>query len=169
MLENHLFWYAARTRFNQEFSLAESLKKLNIEIYLPTRIETRKLSDRVKKVEVPVIRNLLFIRTTQEQAFALATDYGLKISYLRNRETGKLLIVPDRQMDHFKFVMELSESEVYSTEAFAPGDKVRIIRGPFSGVEGELTKIAGRMHVVVRIPQVAAVGVKVSRVNVERI
>lgn len=170
MIENQLKWYAARTRANQEFSLRESLKKLDMDCYLPTRIEHRKVSDRVKKVEVPVIRNLFFIHTTQERAFALTKEYGLKISYLRELGTGKLLVVPDRQMQDFQRVMDLSpDAEIYSDEELLPGDRVRIVCGPFAAVEGELVKIAGKRQLVVRIPGVTAVGVTVSRSWLEKI
>jgi transcription antitermination factor NusG len=170
MAENQALWFAARTRANQELGLRDALKKLEITHYLPTHIVTRRISDRVKRVEVPVINNLIFIRTTKQQAFALVKDYALKLHYIRDIETGSLLVVPDKQMEDFMFVLDLSpESIRQSCETYAPGDKVRIIKGDLAGVEGEMVRVEGKTHVILRIPQVLVVSVKVPKGYLERI
>lgn len=170
MSENQEFWFAARTRANQELGLRDSLRKLETTYYLPTHIVTRRISDRVKRVEVPVINNLIFVRTTKQQAFALVKDYALKLHYIKNIETGSLLVVPDKQMDNFMFLMDLSpESIRQSGDTYAPGDKVRIIKGNLTGVEGEMVRVEGKTHVVLRIPQVLAVSVKVAKSYLEKI
>jgi transcription antitermination factor NusG len=170
MAENQELWFAARTRANQELGLRDALKKLEITHYLPTHIVTRRISDRVKRVEVPVINNLIFIRTTKQRAFALVKDYALKLHYIRDIETGSLLVVPNKQMEDFMFVLDLSpESIRQSSETYAPGDKVRIIKGDFVGVEGEMVRVEGKTHVIIRIPQVLVVSVKVPKGYLERI
>ncbi len=170
MTENQEFWFAARTRANQELGLRDSLKKYDITYFLPTHIVTRRISDRVKKVEVPVISNLIFIKTTKQKAFSLVKDYSLKLSYLRNHETGTLLVVPDKQMADFMFVMDFSpESVKQFTGHFEPGDKVRVIKGNLSGIEGELVRVDGKTHVMLRIPQVLAISIKVPKSYLEKI
>jgi len=170
MAQNQEFWFAARTRANQELSLRKLLSELNIVHYLPTLVVTRRISDRIKKVEVPVIRNLIFIKTTKENAFTLVKERGLKLYYLKNRETSSLLIVPEKQMDNFKFAMDLSpEAAIHNNEEFTPGDKVRVVKGSLVGLEGELVRIDGKTHVLVRVPQVVAVGVKVSKGWLEKV
>ncbi|KAA6305600.1 Transcription antitermination protein RfaH, partial [termite gut metagenome] len=67
-------WFVARTRKDQEFSLRDSLKKLNVEFFLPTRFVIRQLKYRRKEVEVPVIRNLIFVHATKEKACFIAND-----------------------------------------------------------------------------------------------
>lgn len=170
MIENQESWFAARTRANQEFGLRDALKKVNVTHFLPTHIVTRRISDRVKRIEVPVINNLIFIRSTKQQAFALLKDYALKLYYIRDSLTGSLLVVPDKQMEDFMFVMDLSPNSIYQcNEMYAPGDKVRIIKGELSGIEGEMIRIEGKTHVLLRIPQVLAVSVKVPKAYLELI
>lgn len=164
------FWFAARTRANQELGLRNSLKKLDVEHFLPTQIVSRRVSDRVKKVEVPVIRNLIFIKSTKKTAFSLIKDYALKISYIKSRETGSLLIVPDKQMEDFMFVMDLSEdTSLQNDEHFAKGDKVRVVKGRFAGIEGEMVRIEGKTHVAIRVPGVIIASVKVPKSHLEKI
>lgn len=170
MIENQEYWFAARTRANQELGLRDSLKKLDVTYYLPTHIVTRRISDRVKRVEVPVINNLIFIRTTKQQAFSLVKDYALKLHYIKDIVTGSLLVVPDRQMEDFMFVLDLSpESIRQCSETYEPGDKVRIIKGELTGVEGEMVRVEGKTHVLLRIPQVLVVSVKVPKGYLEKI
>lgn len=170
MSDEQEFWFVARTRANQELGLRDSLRKKEITHYLPTHIVTRRISDRVKRVEVPVINNLIFIRTTKSKAFSLIKDYCLKISYLRNRETNSLLVVPEKQMADFMFVMDLSpESIKQCTADFVPGDKVKVVKGSLAGVEGELVRIDGKTHVLLRIPQVLAISVKIPKGYLEKI
>lgn len=170
MIDNQKQWFAARTRANQELSLRDSLKKRDVTHYLPTHIVIRRVKDRVKRVEVPIVNNLIFVRATKQQAFALVKDHALKLHYIRDSETGSLLVVPDKQMEDFMFVMDLSPTAVRCCEsACAPGDKVRIIKGQLSGVEGEMVRVEGKTHVVIRIPQVLIVSVKVPKSYLEKI
>ena len=73
MSEQQQYWFAARTRDKQEFVIRDSLEKLradiNIEYYLPTQFVIRQLKYRRKCVEVPVIRNLIFVRATKQDAY----------------------------------------------------------------------------------------------------
>lgn len=170
MIENQKFWFAARTRANQELGLRDALKKLEVTHYLPTHIVTRRISDRVKRVEVPVINNLIFIQATKQEAFSLVKDYALKLHYIKDIETGSLLVVPDKQMENFIFLMDFSpESIRQCSETYAPGDKVRVVKGNLAGVEGELVRVEGKTHVLLRIPQVLVVSVKVPKNYLEKI
>lgn len=170
MNDNQEFWFAARTRANQELGLRNSLKKLDIVYYLPTRIVIRKISDRIKHVEVPVINNLIFVRAKKQVAFSLVKDYALKLHFIKDMERGSLLVVPDRQMADFMFLMDTSSEVIFRcNETYAPGDKVRITKGNLAGVEGEMVRFEGKTHVVLRIPQVLVVSVKVPKSYLEKI
>lgn len=170
MIEDQEYWFAARTRANQELGLRNSLQRLEISHYLPTHIVTRRISDRVKRIEVPVIHNLIFIRATRQCAFSLVKNYALKLHYIRDVETGSLLVVPDKQMSDFMFLLDLSpESIRQCSDTYAPGDHVRIIKGDLAGIEGELVRIEGKTHVLLRVPQVLVISVKVPRGYLEKI
>ncbi|NDV60286.1 UpxY family transcription antiterminator [Bacteroides sp. 519] len=169
MADEQEFWFAARTRANQELSLRNSLRKIEITHYLPTHVVTRRISDRVKRVEVPVINNLIFIKATKQVAFSLIKDHGLKISYIRNSENNSMLVVPEKQMADFMFVMDLDpESIKQCTADFVPGEKVRVIKGSLTGVEGEMVRIEGKTHVLLRVPQILAISVKVPKAYLEK-
>lgn len=164
MSDNKEHWYAARTRKDQELSIRKSLQKLEIEHFLPTHIVVRQFKDYKKRVEVPVIRNLIFIRATKETAMSIPNDYGIPVFYIRDCLTRSSLIVPDKQMQDFMFVMDLASEKVTFDEAdLTIGTKVQVTKGEFCGIEGELASIGNRSYVSIRIPQLLSVSIRIPK------
>ena len=159
-----MHWYAAYTKINQELTIKKRLDHLAIENYLAMRDEVRETSFGKKNVRVILIPHLIFIRTDQTTAFSLLNEHGLNVVYLKDLETRHLLIVPDKQMRDFMFVMDLSpESVILNDESFAVGVKVQVVKGDLCGVEGELVSIANRTHVMIRINGILTASIKVPK------
>lgn len=159
-----MHWYAAYTKINQELTIKKRLDHLAIENYLAMRDEVRETSSGRKNVRVILIPHLIFIRTDQTTAFSLLNEQGLNVVYLKDLETRHLLIVPDKQMRDFMFVMDLSpESVILNDESFAVGVKVQVVKGDLCGVEGELVSIANRTHVMIRINGILTASIKVPK------
>src|ERR1700685_4024110 len=55
-------WYAIRTRSRREKMVSDQLEKLGIENFLPLVKRSRKWSDRVKEVEMPLFAGYNFVR-----------------------------------------------------------------------------------------------------------
>lgn len=163
-------WFAARTRKDQELVVRDRLKKMQVEHFLPTQIVVRQLKYRKKKVEVPMIRNLVFVRATKEQACALPNDYGVQLFYMRDPITRSLLVVPDRQMRDFMFVMDIApDGARFDTAPLEVGEKVEVVKGEFAGIQGELTTIFNRSYVLIRIPQILALSVRIPKSYLKKV
>ena len=156
--EIKLNWYAAMTRSNQEFFIKKKLDDLGVENFLPVEESIRETPFGRKKVRIPLIRSMIFVRTTKRNSFSLLNDYSLPMKYLRDFERHQALIVPDKQMQDFMFVLDVAMEgvEVLNTD-LKRGDKVRIIKGPLCGLEGELIRIKGHKRVVIRLDGVASI------------
>ena len=153
-----MHWYAAYTRINQELTVKKRLDGLKIENYLAMREEVRETSSGRKNMRVILIPHLIFIRTDQITAFSLLNEHGLNVVYLKDLETRHLLIVPDKQMRDFMFLLDFSDSTVeVINEELKRGDRVRVIKGPLIGLEGELLRIKGHKRVIVRLERVVSV------------
>ena len=168
MSEQQQYWFAARTRDKQEFVIRDSLEKLradiNIEYYLPTQFVIRQLKYRRKCVEVPVIRNLIFVRATKQDACDLSNKYGVQLYYIKDFVTHAMLIVPDKQMEDFKQIMDLNPDNIsFDNEVLTVGSKVRVMKGDLCGVEGELALEANKTYVIIRIEGVLTASVKVAK------
>ena len=144
MIENQKYWFAARTRDKQEFAVRKSLdklkseEKLDLDYYLPTRI---------------VI-----------SACDISNVYNVQLFYMKDLFTHSMLVVPNKQMEDFMFVMDLNPDGVnFDNEPFAIGDKVKVVKGDFSGIEGEVATEANKTYVVIRIKGVLVASVKVPK------
>ena len=154
--DNELHWYVANT-CRQEKKIKQRLNTMGIENFIPFQQIARKIHGVDKLIEVPVIPNLVFIHTTLKTCMSLIQDYAFDMRYLRDRETGNFLIVPDKQMNDFMFLLDFSKEMVeVVNENLKKGDKVRVIKGDFAGIEGELVRVKGHKRVVVRLEGVVS-------------
>ena len=159
MSEQQQHWFAARTRDKQEFVTRDSLEKLriniNLEYYLPTQFVIRQLKYRRKRVEV---------RATKQDACDLSNKYGVQLYYIKDFSTRSMLIVPDKQMEDFKQIMDLNPDNIsFDNEVLTVGSKVRVMKGNLCGVEGELALEANKTYVIIRIEGVLTASVKVAK------
>ena len=154
--DNELHWYVANT-CRQEKKIKQRLDSMGIENFIPFQQIARKIHGVDKLIEVPVIPNLVFIHTTLKTCMSLIQEYAFDMRYLRDRETGNFLIVPDKQMNDFMFLLDFSKEMVeVVNENLKKGDKVRVIKGDFAGIECELIRVKGHKRVVVRLEGVVS-------------
>ena len=147
-LQKH--WFAARTRCGAELSVAGRLDRLGVERFVPT--EQRRSSRGSGTCERALIPALVFLRTTKRQACSLANEEGVPVRYLIDPTTRSLLIVPEKQMDDFRRVLNLSLGTALASEGpICLGERVRVVRGALAGVEGYVLELRGRTYVAVRL------------------
>ena len=159
-------WYVLRVTYQREIAASKALEELQIEHYVPTvrtRIRNEKGVSIGWKTE-PLIHNYIFIRDSYENILKLKQT---KLDYLRfmmgKDEKGLLSeaqYVPDKQMaDFMKVVRTMGSKPVDPDIDLRKGDKVRILTGPFEGVEGIYVRMPNRheKRVVIKIEGIAAV------------
>ena len=147
-----LFWFAAKAKYQTEKKIKAYLDEKSVEHFIPFRkVVVEQNGKRIEK-DKPAVPGLLFIHTDYPTALSIANESKVKFSYLINRETKKLLTVPDKQMEDFIFLLQFAETAVQiSNDHLQKGDRVRVIHGEFAGIEGELIRIKGHKRVVVRL------------------
>ena len=153
-----LNWYAAYTRVNQELVIKKKLDELGVENYLPQEERVRETPLGRKKIRVILIHGMIFIRTDKATSFSLLNDHMLNVVYLKDREGRRSLIIPDKQMEDFMFLLDFSTDGVeVLNKDLKRGDRVRVIKGPLLGLEGELVRLKGHKRVVIRLDGVASI------------
>lgn len=170
MTEQQKYWFAARTRDKQEFTVRKSLDRLkseedlDLDYYLPTRFVISQLKYRRKRSEVPVIRNLVFVHSAKQTACDISNIYNVPLFYMKDFSTHSMLVVPDKQMEDFMFVMDLNPDGVsLDSEILTVGHKVKVIKGELSGIEGEVAIEANKTYVVIRIKDLLTASIKVPK------
>lgn len=151
--DNEIHWFAARAANCRELKARDILRKYHVEHFIPTQKTLAVRGGRRKMVEKSLIGNLVFMHTTKEEACSLVNYNGLQVHFIPDRCGGNsMLIVPDKQMDDFRRVFEYSLLEGNPlSEEFVSGDRVQVIDGDLSGVEGEVYESPGGSYVVVTL------------------
>ena len=157
MVDNkNINWYVAHTRVNQELWIKKKLDELGIENFLPQEEQVRETPLGRKTIRVLLIHGMIFIHTDKATSFSLIN--GLNILYLKDIEGRHSLIVPDKQMHDFMFLLDFSPSGVeVLNKNLKRGDRVRVIKGPLQGLEGELVRLMGHKRVVIRLEGVVSI------------
>ena len=72
--------------------------------------------------------------------------------YMVLRGESTPAVIPDEQMHRFKFMLDYSDEAInMSTTPLSPGTKIKVIKGPLSGLQGELVTVNGKSKVAVRL------------------
>ena len=151
-LNSQTHWYVAKTRSFATMKVKEMLEKHDIEIFLPLRKTMSERNGKKVMVVRPLALNLVFLHTDHKTALSLVNDYSIPMSYMIDTMTNGLLVVPDKQMKDFKFLLNFTDEAVQiSNQNLRRGDRVRVVQGEFAGIEGELVRIKGHKRVVVRL------------------
>lgn len=140
-MEEKRNWFVAYVRSCQERNVARRLSSRGLETYIPIQKQKRKWSDRIKMVDHLVLPRIVFVFATEaERLESLKTEPYLT-AYMTDHGTHKPVIVPQRQLDVFRQMVEGSGREVRVRDNLAPGDSVRIASGPLQGLECQLVTV----------------------------
>lgn len=165
MIENDVVWFAMSAPYSKELEAQILLQSYNIESFIPLcyKIIERKDGCKMRKL-APAIHNLIFVKTTRPIIQEVKQRITI-LQFLTKPENGRNvpIIVPEQQMQQFITICKSqNENLTYLSPTeinLAKGTRVKIIGGPFDGVEGTFIKIKGykKRRIVVSIPGIAAV------------
>ena len=151
-------WFAAYTRNNFARKVKSLLDAVGVENYLPMRTVEVEAGGHMRRIERPVISNIVFMRMHREECYSVVNDNNLPVRYILDRDSKGPAVINDKQMADFMFLMGLPEDSItVVTCPLTVGDRVRVTGGPFAGVEGELIRIQGHKRVVVKINDIVSV------------
>ena len=178
---NNLSWFPMRATYSRELLMKDELDRLGVENFLPVRNRWVETSIGEELREVPAVHNLIFIHSTQEKIRELRQSY-MSLEPLRYMtkpsEQGNgndIIRISDAQMSAFVQVASFHYDEhvVFLDNlnfACKPGPNVRIMEGPFQGVEGVLKSMKKHLCVVIPIRGVTAVAItNIPRKSIQRI
>ena len=160
-------WLAAYVKMHHEKRVRERLSELGIENFLPVQTEVRQWSDRKKRVEQVLIPMMIFVHVdTEEQRTVLTHPSVLRYLVLRGEHAPTE--IPEEQMNRFRFMLDFSDQPVsFNTAGLQPGEKVKVIKGPLAGLEGEFVTVGGKSNVIVRISHLGCAVLEVNASMVE--
>ena len=125
-------WYVLYTRPKAEKRVADSLEKINIEVYCPMVTSVRQWSDRKKKVKIPLFHSYVFVRLKERDRPKVFEVPGVT-RYLY--WLGRPGIVKDEEIETVKDWLNGGKVQDVMIENFSPGDRVVIKAGAFKDEE----------------------------------
>lgn len=148
------------------------LDRLGIENFVPMRykvVESQNDGDtELRRVLVPAISNLIFVRSTQERVSELKrrNEVLKPMRYMMDRTAScehTIMTVADREMENFMRVASRTDDSVMfldnETVWGKEGKRVEIMGGAFEGVTGVIRRVKRCKRVVVEIEGVASVAI----------
>ena len=140
-------WYALYLRSRYEKKVSKELEKKSVENFLPLIEEVHVWSDRKKKVMEPLFRGYVFVRTDlRDRETILMTNGVVRFVGIKNTPSR----ISDVHIDWLRRVTSGSK-EVQHEKYVEIGERVRIISGPFAGIEGIISRMKGISRVIVSI------------------
>ncbi len=145
------------------------LSEHKVENFLPMTWKREYRDGKSRRVLVPAIDNLIFIRSVEESITMMKRHCKnlLPLRYIMWRpqesELSIILRVPDRQMQNFMRVASVEDDRVMflGNKDFSQkiGRKVRILGGPFEGVIGTIYRVKKDRRVVVTLDNISSVAI----------
>lgn len=140
-------WFAATIRNAQWKKVGKRLEELGVGYYIPQAFNT-----------------LLFIHTDKRTALSLVNSGTISAHYLIDHGTHTLLCIPQKQMEDFMRVMDLSpDAECLTQIPFKVGGRVRVIKGALSGVEGDIVELSDGLYLVVSVCSILSAKVEIPK------
>lgn len=147
-------WYVIITRSRAEKKVADMLINEGHETYLPLTTQWRQWSDRKKKVTIPLISSVVFVRT-----------YEKKLSYIVQLENivrtlyflGKPAVV---RVDEIETLRQLSNGGTMIQKInpidLSIGEEIEILQGPFAGLKAKFLNHQGNYKIIVLIETIGS-------------
>ena len=161
------YWYAVYVRSRHEKKVYHLFEEKGLESSLPLIKTTRQWSDRKKKVEVPLFRGYVFVRINigKDKLNIIKTDGVVKFIGIKKKPSR----IPDEEI-HWVHMMVEESNTVQNEKEIPLGQKVRVIAGPFKGVEGVVMRAGNQSRLVVVIESIMhAVSLEISPNYLENI
>ena len=144
-------WWVVKTRSRAEKKLEKLLNDAGWEACCPTYTTIRQWSDRKKKIQIPLISCVVFVRENEVPSNDLY-QYSQVISVLK--EHAKPALVRDSELQNLMILCGQWQEDLIAQEnynSYKPGDSVEVISGNFKGMKGEMIKTQGKHKLVVSI------------------
>jgi transcription antitermination factor NusG len=140
-------WYALNVRPRFEKYVRTHLEDKGYEVFLPTYTATRRWSDRVKSVTLPLFPSYIFCRFNVHARLPILVTPGVNFVV----GSGKSPVAVDEtELAAIRCVME-SGVATQPWPYLQIGDTARIEAGPLEGLTGIVTRMKGSCRLVVSV------------------
>lgn len=142
------YWKVLFVKPRTEKKVAEYCKLYGIDFYLPMREQTRVVQRRKVSVVMPLFSGYVFVRLLPAQKLPLQQT-NLLVRILEPSNPRKML----RDLIMVRRALRANPT-LTQVRPLTKGRHVRIIDGPFQGIEGRVARLTSTMKVVLNIDMI---------------
>jgi transcription antitermination factor NusG len=161
--EQELPWYALKVRTGVERRLKTTLERKGCRVFLPTWLDCRRYSDRIKPIQAPLFPGYLFCRLDISYRLPILTTPGVGSILGSGSEP---LPIDELEMAAIQRLAEPGSSPVpwpYLRE----GDRVRVQWGPLAGIDGFVLRADGKDRLILSLHLLQrSVAVQIDRLHI---
>ena len=162
-------WFVFRASYGREDKASDYIVEDGSFVYIPKRFTRKAFQEKDKRVLETLIPNLLFVYTTHEKAeeYIKSTPVLNYLSYyynhfeLNDEHKNPPLIISCHEMENFILATSTQNEHLLFVDEkqchFKGGEMVKVVDGPFKGVEGKVARVSGQQRVVLTLSKVGLV------------
>jgi transcription antitermination factor NusG len=139
-------WYAVQLAVNQEKKVASRLQERHIECFLPLYQEVRRRTDRKVVLQMPLFPGYVFVRIALPDRLKVL-EIPRVVRLVGFGPTPLAIPVTDIETLRTGLALRPAMPHLY----LQVGRRVRVVAGPFEGMQGILVRRKGSLRVVVSI------------------
>lgn len=159
-------WYVMRVTYQREIAAQEQLEEQGIETYVPLKRVRKLVKGRLIWRKEAALHNYIFVHSSIEKIQQIKTrdipflrylmgidpDGERRPQYVRDEHMANFIAITSQETEKIKYL----EPDFIDLKV---GDRVKVLEGPFKGLEGVYMRTSGRheKRVVVKILGIAAV------------
>lgn len=164
--DNQRGCYAVKVRSRGESAVGRSLRQKGFDIILPTYIQRRHYSDRIKEVSHALFPGYVFVRMDPKEVLPIISTEG--VSYIVR--SGKALHpLPQEEVAAIESLCNVREG-CEPCVNFNVGQRISIESGPLQGLQGILARVGDNDRIVVCINSIfSSVSVDVRNTVIKKI
>lgn len=133
-------WYVLYVRSKYEQRIENDLNQLGeeIEAFSPHAVEVRQYSDRKKKVEVPVLKRIVFVKAFEKDRSKVFMVPGTRryLYYL-----GRPGVVKEEEIEYLRGLSQKPNVLSIEFESLKPGDRIELNKMGFRNENGVVQKV----------------------------
>lgn len=162
-------WFVFRASYAREDKASDFIVEDGDFVYIAKRYTRKIIQGKEKRVLETLIPNLLFVYTTKDKAeeYVKRTPALSNLSFyynhfeLNDEHKNPPLTIPRHEMENFILAtVTQNEHLLFVDEGkchFKGEETVKIVDGPFKGVEGKVARVSGQQRIILTLTQLGLV------------
>ncbi len=140
-------WYALYVRSRYEKRVHQLLLEQGVVSFLPLLDTWKQWSDRKKKVSEPLFRGYLFVNIAMQREKIAVLDTEGVVKFIGIGKTPS--VIYQRDIEWLKQLVREPDAVHRTFDALPPGQRVRVLAGPFKDFEGVVVRQGRESRLVV--------------------